>query len=437
MSEPTPDRPRDDELEQAYARSHALAGDGRGPAASVRANVLAAAAGIAAAAKVEAAVEAPAVVPVAPPVSDVGRGRDRAINLSSWRVRSGAAFCALMLVCLGIWRLDENGRVKGGVQVALAELRLAEPRTAQAPQDLPLPAAAAASYPYAAPPPVVVDPLDNSGSVRGATAKRAERDKDVVVAQLDERRAAAPRPSAEADALAQPRAAQSGPARAPVAADMAAPQPPVALASNAPNEQESATVTITATAPAAPPQIVTAPSKLPSVLPRRMMLVPRPPSAPAAKAAPGGDTVVASAEPADAEPAPVAGYAARAPAPAPMALNKPEVRLASSADIGQEAKAALAGASGPSTPLQAAADRGDVDALETLLADPAVRVDAPDADGRTALLHAVLAQRPAAVRLLLAAGADPARADRAGLTPRQAAQTGASAEIALLLGPPR
>jgi hypothetical protein len=36
----------------------------------------------------------------------------------------------------------------------------------------------------------------------------------------------------------------------------------------------------------------------------------------------------------------------------------------------------------------------------------------------------------------LAAGADPGRADRAGLTPRQAAQTGASAEIAVLLSAP-
>jgi hypothetical protein len=455
MSEPTPDRPMDDDLDQAYARSHALADDGRGPSASVRANVLAAAARVAAGQ--DAAAAPPPLVPVAPPVAAVGRGRERAINLSSWRVRSGAAFCALMLVCLGIWRLDQNGRVSGGVQVALAELRLAEPRTAPAPRDLPLPAAAAASYPYAAPPPVVVDPLDNSASVRGAAAKRGDRDKDVVVAQLDERekRAAAPRAAAEADGLAQSRAAQPAPApaRPPAAAD-AATQPSATLASNAPDEQESATVTVVAAAPGASPQVVTAPPKLPSVLPRRLMLVPRPPASAAAKAAPGGNTVVATAESADASrgvqrveiqsaapvmaaaaPAPVAAFAPSASEP--TALAKPDVRLASNADASKRARADLSGAGAQATPLHAAADRGDVDTLKALLADPAVRVDTPDADGRTALLRAVLAQRPAAVRLLLAAGADPARADHAGLTPRQAAQTGASAEIAVLLAAPR
>ena len=65
MSEPTPERPMDDDLGQAYARSHALADDGRGPSASVRANVLAAAARIAAGAALP-------VVSVAPPVVAVG-----------------------------------------------------------------------------------------------------------------------------------------------------------------------------------------------------------------------------------------------------------------------------------------------------------------------------------------------------------------------------
>jgi ankyrin repeat protein len=96
---------------------------------------------------------------------------------------------------------------------------------------------------------------------------------------------------------------------------------------------------------------------------------------------------------------------------------------------------ALAGASArqAATPLHAAADRGDVEALKTLLAAPGARVDAPDAAGRTALLRAVQAQQLGAVRLLLAAGADPARPDASGLTPRAAAQAGANAEIAALL----
>ena len=210
MSDPTRERPLDDDLAQAYERAQALAGDGRGPAASVRANVLAAAARIAQGE--EAAAVAPPLVPVAPPVAQVGRGREGAINLSSWRVRSGAALCALLIVCGGIWRMDQNGRLAGGVQVALAELRLAEPRTApaRAPQDLPVPAAAApASFPYSAPPPVVVDPLD-AGSARGVVAARkAEHDgKDVVIAQLEAPRTApAPkRAAAEAEAFPRDRA---------------------------------------------------------------------------------------------------------------------------------------------------------------------------------------------------------------------------------------
>jgi len=249
-------------------------------------------------------------------------------------------------------------------------------------------------------------------------------------------------------------------ARAPAAADAPAAPPPVALAGNAPAEQESATVTITAAAPAAPPQIVTAPPHAPSVLPRRMMLVPRPSSEATAKPAPGGNTDVALAEAADRRdvprgalqpaPAPVAKAAAPAAVAAaglaaspsePASLAPRDGREAARADGEKRAKADQSGvvshANTAPPPLQAAAARGDVDTLKALLSDSAVRVDAPDADGRTALLHAVLAQQPAAVRLLLAAGADPGRADRAGLTPRQAAQTGASAEIAVLLSAPR
>jgi len=440
MSEPTPGRPMDDDLDQAYARSHALAGDDRGPSASVRANVLAAAARIAAGEAAEAAPRAP-LAPVAPPVEAVDGKRGPAVNLSSWRVRSGAALGALLLVCAGVWRFDQNGRLGGGVQVALAELRLAEPRTAPAPaatQELPVPAAAAASYPYAAPPAVVVDPLDGGAGAHGPTARHAERERDVVVAQLDEQRAAAERQPAPVDkASLSARAVQPGLARSPAAADAAAPPRPVALASNgprgegSPTEQESATVTITAAAPAAPPVIMTEPPRSPSALPRRVMLVPRPASASPARPAPVANAVVASA---DADKFARDDRRAEASAaPAPIA----QAKAASVVVSGMAAPTTEAKAPAMPDSLQAAADRGDVDALKALLAAPAARVDAPDADGRTALLHAVLAQRPAAVRLLLAAGADPGQADHAGRTPRQAAQVGASAEIAALLGATR
>jgi ankyrin repeat protein len=89
----------------------------------------------------------------------------------------------------------------------------------------------------------------------------------------------------------------------------------------------------------------------------------------------------------------------------------------------------------PAPTLQQAADAGDVTTIRQLLSSPGASVDAPDSFGRTALMHAVLAQHPAAVRALLAAGADPNRADRAGFTPRAAAQTGGNSEIVQMLGP--
>jgi hypothetical protein len=101
------------------------------------------------------------------------------------------------------------------------------------------------------------------------------------------------------------------------------------------------------------------------------------------------------------------------------------------------APAANPRAAAPGQTLQQAADAGDVTSIHQLLATPGTTVDAPDSFGRTALMHAVLAQHPAAVRALLAAGADPNRADRAGFTPRAAAQTGGNDEIVQMIGPAR
>jgi hypothetical protein len=414
-----------DDLERAYAQARALADDGRGPSAAVRANVLAAAREIAAEAAARVAVESPVVVPlvpVAPPVAAVGRGRSRAINLSSWRVRSGAALCAMLLVGLAGWRFEENGRFHDGVQVAMAEMHLAQAPTSQAPKELPMPALAAASIPYS-PPPVVDDP--NPGA---ALAKQDARDKDmVIIAQLDaqrERTLRAAPPAAEA------RAQPSQPSPAPADTPPAAPPAPVVVAANAaqgegvPTAQDSMTVTIKA----APVQFATAPAMRPSVLQRRIVVTPPPAAAPVAKPAPAGETTVAAAD-------------------QDQRVEVSGARPAfSGAGIGDAAKKSAPGVSGSlvgasarllQAPLHAAADRGDIEALKKLLANPATLVDAPDATGRTALLHAVLAQQAGAVRLLLAAGADPAHADLAGLTPRAAAQTGASAEIATLLATPR
>ena len=431
MSDDLPERPdAPDDLAQAYARAHDLSADDRGPSAAVRANVLAAARAVAAEAAArtaDATVAEPAaepvatlaLSPVAPPVADVGRGRPKAINLSSWRMRSGAALAAVTLVAVAGWRLDA-GRFDGGEKVAVAELRMAEAPTSRIPRELPMPAMSGASSPYL-PPPVVDEPAD---SAQRPAAKQAARDKDVIVAQVDQQadraRAAAP----PAAAVAPARRSQAAAASVADSADAASPAP-VAVASNTPDAKAVATEQdpVTVTIKAAPVQLATVSAMPPSVLQRRVVVVP-----PAAKAPPLGETTVAAAD---------------VPQRVQIEGSRPAF---SSAGVSDALKKAAPNATGSlvaasarvlPSPLHAAADRGDMEALKRLLADPAVPVDAPDSTGRTALLHAVLAQRTAAVRMLLAAGADPAHADRAGLTPRAAAQTGASAEIATLLAAPR
>jgi hypothetical protein len=131
-----------------------------------------------------------------------------------------------------------------------------------------------------------------------------------------------------------------------------------------------------------------------------------------------------------------AGPFAPAPASAPAGETVPgESRIALARPSGRLMTMASAGADTRPPALQHAADAGDGTLIATLLAAGAA-VDAPDAQGRTALLHAVLARQAAAVRALLAAGADPLRADRAGLTPRAAALRGQDADIAALFAPP-
>lgn len=410
MNAPGSERPdRDADLDAAYARAHALADEGRSPSASVRANVLAAAQEAAAQARA-----APPLAPVAAPVAAVGRGRALAVNLSSWRVRSGAAACAVLLVALGVWRFDANHRADGGVQVATAALELAAPPTRPLARELPVPPLVAASTPDVAPPPVVDDPVARTPAANVASAKVAprEKDRDVIVAQADSSDRAPRQAAPEA-----PRAA--APAAPPVRQAMeAAPAAPVAMAPEAPLARAAAPRPETQSSTAgAPLQLATLPPMPPSVVPRRMAVVQGgTPTSP-------GEAGVAGADP---QRVPVTASGIR------------RVDVADAAPVRLDAARPADGTNGrgPSSALQAAADRGDVEALKALLAAPAARVDAPDPAGRTALLHAVLAQQAAAVRLLLAAGADPARADQTGLTPRAAAQAGANAEIAGLLAAP-
>ncbi len=325
------------------------------------------------AAQAAAASGVPPLAPVAAPVAPVGRGRPWAVNLSSWRVRAGGAVFAALLVAISGWRLTAHRFDGGEVQLAAA--------------------AAAASdrmvSPLASPPPdadasaPVLHPsaVDAAPPVATAAADAASSARNEVLAQAD---VAPPAYDGASGRAARGELREAAPdarsrlakAAAPVVVAAAAPPAPVSLEPSqaAPAAEADAGATVSARSRAIPSA--------------------------------GGATLAAA-------------DAARKSAPALQgALRATSLRALP-------------------TPLQAAADRGDLDTLRKLLADPAARVDAPDAAGRTALLHAVLAQHLDAVRVLLAAGADPERADQSGLTPRAAARDGADGAIATLLAAPR
>jgi len=354
MTTPTPQRPTPaDDLDRAYAQAHALAGGDPGPAASVRANVLAAAREIAA-----QAAAVPPLAPVAAPVSDVGRGRAGAWNLSSWRVRAGAAIGVVLLVGLAALRLPASRHGDPDVMVAAAD----------------------------APPSGQVLPPPTATTLPGVLAQARVAAAPVEVAPVASARAKV------AVAKAAPRTAQRvvEPADKAVMADAEAPQA----------RRDPSTVIAALEPPPAAPTLTLG------------------------QRAPAADTLQRV------EVSGVARGLSSAPGSQALRGSAEAVKKVAPAALGSVSLAAVRMAP---TPLHAAANADDVDTLGRLLADPATRVDAPDANGRTPLLYAVMAANVRAVRMLLAAGADPDRADSAGATPRSVARTGPDAEIAALL----
>ncbi len=433
----------DDDLARAYERASALRDGEAGPAASVRANVLAAAQAVAAAQAAQATASAPPITPVAAPVADVGSGRGDAPNLSSWRIRSGAALAALLIVGFGLWRFDATHRA-GGVQIAQADSTI-EAKTLQEPapplgepRELPPPRQSLPPPPAYAPPAVVADAAEPTVVLVPPALPAREHEKDTLVAQADTAAAA----RAPALGYRPPSAMSPAPlaAPAPMLASAPAPKTQIAMASPSPApapalaEPAPVLAAAAAAAPRFPPitlegRIANADVAAPA---QRLGF-----SAPASAAAFGASAVTDAYGygrlPETGEQVAVTGARARPSGTTIAGLS------GGAADAKKSASPAMASAMGepprsPGSSLHAAAGAGDLDALRRLLADPATRVDAPDGLGRSALMVAVVSRHAGAVRLLLAAGADPDRADASGASPRSVARTGPSAEIAALLG---
>jgi len=139
-----------------------------------------------------------------------------------------------------------------------------------------------------------------------------------------------------------------------------------------------------------------------------------PPAMPSSESAPSAANAVSAnlangADLASSQPAtPMARLQVR-PSAAPLAERRERAQLPS--------EAAEAHVRSQSELLQQASGQGDEQRVRSLLQQGAVRIDARDASGRTALMLAVLHGHEAVVSALLAQGADPNIGDAAGVTP--------------------
>jgi hypothetical protein len=134
---------------------------------------------------------------------------------------------------------------------------------------------------------------------------------------------------------------------------------------------------------------------------------------------------------APAEKADAANFAPAAPPPAAYAAPRAAAAGAARATSMNAQRAALDTDSAP-TALRSAAASGDTAQIALLLDQGAV-LDARDELGRTALMLAVMQNRPNVARLLLDRGADPNVADNSGHTPLQQAKQAHLDEMAAML----
>lgn len=208
-----------------------------------------------------------------------------------------------------------------------------------------------------------------------------------------------------------------------------------------------ATPAVPVASPAPPPPVMETPGAPP---PPATVAAPSAPRAPTVKPSPAESLAPQAPPPPPPAPAPPPPVPPPPPPPPPAA---PSPRPSAQAPLAGAAPSAVRGSSAPVTiesrardeasvglsvaeqgaRLRAAAAAGRVQEIQALLEDGAP-VDAVDELGETALMKAVLGNRPAAAALLRRAGASLDRPNRAGRSARDMAAATGDAELNRALG---
>ena len=202
-------------------------------------------------------------------------------------------------------------------------------------------------------------------------------------------------------------------------------QAPLAMKAPALAESSSPQVADDLAAPAPPPVV-----EKPSMRAPRSSVTAAQPAPPHALAEAAPEAFVAPSPPP--APPPPPQFALAAPAPAPAAASTGRLAEEVTVTGSRIARRDLAKID-PAVRLRAAAAGGRTEDMEALLAQ-GVAVDAADADGTTALMKSIQADHPAAAALLRRHGASLDRKDHEGVTARDMARTMADPELDQALG---
>jgi hypothetical protein len=195
--------------------------------------------------------------------------------------------------------------------------------------------------------------------------------------------------------------------------------------------------TATSPAPGARAPSLTPKPGRPSAADRRAA-TPSPHDVPAVAASPApppqvAEPFAAALAPAPSEGRPAVAVTAQRRAEAPAAIPRARLSGDAAAEAADSARATAKPTPDPAARLRAAAAAGRTEELAALLAD-GVPVDAPDADGETALMRSIRADRPAAAALLRRRGASLDRENHAGDSARDMARMIDDPELDQALG---